>query len=99
MSRNPALFITFAWKKRYIGNQFAIANEGEIQPDEYSNASKQLLPFSVLAPKGKDENFARKVAHKYYSQLIALPEDFKLVVQTSEPAENSTKFNPEMARN
>jgi len=50
--------------------------------------------FSVLVPKGKSEASANKVARQYYAQ-IGLPDEVALDAQTSEPVENTIKFNPE----
>ncbi|MGI8819459.1 MAG: glycine--tRNA ligase [Chthoniobacterales bacterium] len=50
-------------------------------------------PFSVLLPRGKPPESARKVALQFYQQRgVQNPE---LIDETAEPVENSVAFNPE----
>jgi glycyl-tRNA synthetase len=65
----------------------------------YSGAKDQSAdkestdPFSVLVPAGKPVESARKVATQFYqSRGIAQP---SLLGERSEPAKNSTRYNPE----
>ena len=54
------------------------------------------LPFAVLAPKGKPEASAQKIARQFYADRgIAEADINDLDLEKSEPVENSTKFNPE----
>ncbi len=50
--------------------------------------------FAVLVPKGKPVQSAEKVARQYYD-LKYKGVAYELTEPTSEPVENSTKFNPE----
>jgi glycyl-tRNA synthetase len=56
----------------------------------------QAMPFAVLVPKGKPEASAQKVAKQYYATR-GFPEAVivSLILEKSEPVENSTSFNPE----
>jgi glycyl-tRNA synthetase len=57
-------------------------------------ASKEIKdPFSVLVPRGKPPESARKLAKQFYQQRgLANPE---LAGERSEPLENTTRYNPE----
>jgi glycyl-tRNA synthetase len=50
-------------------------------------------PFSVLLPPGKPPESARKVAKQFY-QLRGI-ENATLLAERSEPAQNTTRYNPE----
>jgi glycyl-tRNA synthetase len=52
------------------------------------------LPFAVLVPKGKPEASATKTARQFYVGR-GFPETSELILEKSEPIENSTAFNPE----
>ena len=50
-------------------------------------------PFSVLVPRGKPPESARRLAKQFYQQRgLANPE---LIGERSEPVENTTRYNPE----
>lgn len=50
-------------------------------------------PFSVIVLPGKDEESARKLAHRYYQERGVT--GAQLVGERKEHVENSTRFNPE----
>jgi glycyl-tRNA synthetase len=53
-------------------------------------------PFAVLVPKGKPKESADKIARQYWMSCNFLDSEIDdLVLEKSEPLENSTKFNPE----
>jgi glycyl-tRNA synthetase len=57
------------------------------------NATTTQLPFAVLVPKGKPEASAQKTARQFYEgRGLAVSE---LVLEKSEPLENTKAFNPE----
>ncbi|QQL46292.1 glycine--tRNA ligase [Sulfuriroseicoccus oceanibius] len=57
-------------------------------------------PYSVLIypDQNQDENKARKIAKQYYSQFLKdqqlSPKKIQLAGETSEPVENTTRYNP-----
>ena len=54
------------------------------------------LPFSVLVPKGKPEESARKIARQFYIGRGHVEADIvSLDLEKSEPLENTKLFNPE----
>lgn len=54
------------------------------------------MPFAVIVPQGKPEASAQKIAKQYYVSRGYAEADIEiLVLEKSEPVENTTKFNPE----
>jgi glycyl-tRNA synthetase len=63
------------------------------QPGAVSSTTTNL-PFAVLVPKGKPEASAQKVARQFYEGR-GHSNISELILDRTEQAENSTKFNPE----
>ncbi len=58
-----------------------------------TGAGDSKEPFSVLIPRGKPPESARKVASQFYHERGVPSPD--LLGERSEPVENSTRYNPE----
>jgi len=56
-------------------------------------AKESRDPFSVLVPRGKPPESARKIAKQFYQQRGL--ENPSLLGERAEPVENSTRYNPE----
>jgi glycyl-tRNA synthetase len=95
-------------KKRYRADQiepqsgtayyykgFHGKTRSQIDNTSHTKEGPTHLPFSVLAPKGKPEESAAKVARQFYTTRYPDIEILSLDLEKSEPVENSTKFNPE----
>jgi glycyl-tRNA synthetase len=78
----------------YSGVKTIVAIADDTGPLAAVSTSTVQLPFAVLVPKGKPEASAQKVARQFYEDR---GQKFfsELILDRSEPVENSTKFNPE----
>ncbi|HTR43154.1 MAG TPA: glycine--tRNA ligase [Pseudomonadales bacterium] len=57
-----------------------------------THKDEETVSFSVLIPKGKPPESARKIASEFYSKSIQFP---ILQGERSEPVENTTKYSPD----